>query len=285
MSFIEKPITIFSNQSSPEQNKKRKSDINTILTNIKTYCREQIGKEYAKESLEDRASKIYVLKNSKGEIRGFASVIIYNNSKNKYYYIDLICTAEYHKMKTRANIDKVSGKDLMNKIIEDAVKDKAQYIKLKAIESVISYYNIVFGFNFKNKVYNLEEKQKETNLIKELIKVQNESKKLKEEGITQRFLKSKREFIKAIEGYYTEADLRQRLATPNFSDKIENGFTMYKQLQNFTGKGKRKTRKVGKSRKIKSRKGKSRKGKSKKIKTRKGKSKKIKSRKRETRKI
>jgi len=224
-------IILYKNNKSGENTIVGNPYVTKIVTNAITYCHNQVGKQYVRESLEERADMVYISKNSRGEIRGFASVIIGKDTHNKtYYYIDLICNAKEHSMKLRSDISRIRASLLMNKIIYDAKKQKVKYIKLKALESVISYYNKLYGFNFKNKIYSRKEKQREAKVISELYHIIKESRITDNEKMIEDFIKSKREFIKAVEGYYTEEDRRERPTEIMFSDRIHNGFTMYKPL-------------------------------------------------------
>ena len=224
-------IILYKNNKFGENTIVENVDVRKIITNAVVYCHNQVGKQYIKESLEERADMVYISKNSRGEIRGFASVIIGKDTHNKtYYYIDLICNAKEHSMKLRSDISRIRASLLMNKIIYDAKKQKVKYIKLKALESVISYYNKLYGFNFKNKIYSRKEKQREAKVISELYHIIKESRITDNEKMIEDFIKSKREFIKAVEGYYTEEDRRERPTEIMFSDRIHNGFTMYKPL-------------------------------------------------------
>ena len=116
-----------------------------------TPCKGSIGPEFIYETLN---SCEYLIIHQKGnsfhrpEIFGFVCVNHYLDSNNKnYLYVDLICNNNIHHYNFRSK--SASGKSLLNAVNDLAKSDvvDAYYIKLSAIESVITYYwNLGYRF-------------------------------------------------------------------------------------------------------------------------------------------
>lgn len=124
----------------------------------KSLCMSDIKNDFLHDSLED-ADYLFVHTfqyDGYTEIRGFACVIHETNDEvdeeNDHLYLKLICNSKFHSMETRIQEGKTKrkGTDIMKEIIKLGEKLKAKYIKLDAIEGVISYYYNL-GFRFENR--------------------------------------------------------------------------------------------------------------------------------------
>ena len=75
-------------------------------------------------------------------LRGFSGIYIKEDKQgNKFFYIDVICNAPSSGKKLRkANIKK-RGKEIINLIEELAKAEKVNYIALRALDNVITYYH------------------------------------------------------------------------------------------------------------------------------------------------
>ena len=175
--------------------KKDKKDYNKFANEIlqigdKKLCNSDISKEFLEESLD--LSEYLFIHMFQGELRGFACVYK-DQYPQKHLYINLICNVKFHSMKTRntKELEKFSGKDLINSIIDLGKKLKVKYIELNAIKSVITYYYRL-GFGFKN-----SEDQPD-----DLIKRLNQAQQNKDEKSKERLLK--KIVGKHYDGFYNE---------------------------------------------------------------------------------
>ena len=145
--------------------------IRSIVKDSKTNCQDQIPREFTTEALLN-ADCIVVSKDTvgggPGSVRGFAALELHRydedefdggfshagdaTPKNKrnpqanfknYIYIDLICSALRPGVNTRdmteGDHEIASGKEMLRLIQKYAVEHGFKYIKLKALEHVISY--------------------------------------------------------------------------------------------------------------------------------------------------
>lgn len=114
----------------------------------KYICQGEINREFLEESL-DQSDYLFVhLFNN--EIRGIACVYV-DETPEKHLYVNLICNAKFHTMRTRlTGADKrVGGRNMIDEIKQLGEKLRVKYIKLNAIDNVISYYYSL-GFTFEN---------------------------------------------------------------------------------------------------------------------------------------
>ena len=121
-------------------------DIEKIGT--KYLCLDEINQEFLEESL-DNSNYLFVHLFGE-EIRGFACVYL-EEKPEKHLYVNLICNSKFHPMKTRMSGDakRLGGRNIMDEIKRLGEKLKVKYIKLNAINNVISYYYSI-GFRFEN---------------------------------------------------------------------------------------------------------------------------------------
>ncbi len=182
-----------------------------------------------------------------GSIRGFAFVNTINydvdpNEPLDNWYLNLICISPDIKPKTRAtanNSKKPSGKTLIERIQHDAaLVDKG--LKLRAIDSVITYYNKL-GFQLSREdgklIEHVEEKlenllviQKQLNLdkLKKINLTFEEKSKLETDKL--KIIMSGR-FMSAIPDYFTTLNKDGKEAT---KDLINEGFYMFSpKIQTF----------------------------------------------------
>lgn len=121
-------------------------DIEKIGT--KYLCLDEINREFLEESL-DVSNYLFVHLFGE-EIRGFACVYL-EDKPEKHLYVNLICNSKFHPMKTRMSGDakRFGGKNIIDEIKRLGEKLQVKYIKLNAINNVISYYYSI-GFRFEN---------------------------------------------------------------------------------------------------------------------------------------
>jgi len=135
----------------------------------RSLCMSDIKNDFLEESLEYADYLVIHTFQYDGytEIRGFACVIHENDDNDSHLYLKLICNSKFHSMETRIQEDKpkMKGMDIMNEIIKLGEKLEVKYIKLDAIENVISYYYNL-GFRFENREQG--EHVKERELVKQL---------------------------------------------------------------------------------------------------------------------
>ena len=109
-------------------------------------CREEVGDKFVEESLEQ--CDFLLLNIFSRRIIGFSTVLYTEDGKG--LYISLICNA---KPDTFMNIfnsqrgDPKSGKDMISTVITIARTEGLKYVKLRALNTVISYYHYL-GFTF-----------------------------------------------------------------------------------------------------------------------------------------
>ena len=144
--------------------KSLKREYPSLISNIDTFCRRDVGIVFGKESLE-KADIIIVLKDSGSKTpRGFMTVKTHKlswalkSSSNTedgvyfeapgYLYIDLICSAEASKVRTRSNKKSNSGIILL-KELDKFMRASPDFfaIGLRAIPTVISLYS-KYGWEF-----------------------------------------------------------------------------------------------------------------------------------------
>jgi len=109
-------------------------------------CSSEINNEFLEETLE--FSDYLFVHMHRNNIRGFACVD-YITSPERHLYISLICNVKHHSMQTRKTKKdvKYSGKHIIQRIVELGRKKRVKYIKLSAINKVITYYYHL-GFTF-----------------------------------------------------------------------------------------------------------------------------------------
>ena len=114
--------------------------------NCSELCREEVGNTFIEESLEQ--CDFLLLNIFSRKIIGFSTVLYTEDRKG--LYISLICNA---KPDTFMNIfnskrgDPKSGKDMISTVITIARTEGLKYVKLRALNTVISYYHYL-GFTF-----------------------------------------------------------------------------------------------------------------------------------------
>ena len=121
-------------------------NINQIKKNAeKRICQNKIGGGFISASL-DSCDYLFIHKYGE-DIRGFATVKKFIGDFGKeYLYIDLICNSVWG-METRSSEIRAGAKAIIDKVVEKGIELNVSYIKLNAIDSVISYYWRL-GFRF-----------------------------------------------------------------------------------------------------------------------------------------
>ena len=109
-------------------------------------CASEINYDFLEETLE--LSDYLIIHTHRNNVRGFACVD-YDTTPERHLYINLICNVKHHSMQTRKTKRdvKYSGKHIIQYIINMAKKKRVKYIKLSAINNVITYYYHL-GFTF-----------------------------------------------------------------------------------------------------------------------------------------
>ena len=114
-------------------------------------CYDDVGADFVRNALND--ADYLVLNIYEGNLIGFACVRYYQDSPSEptYYYIELICNRSAAPYDLRS-LDNVQDRRLGARAMIDIIEEKAReagckYVKLKAIEKVISYY-VNLGYIF-----------------------------------------------------------------------------------------------------------------------------------------
>ena len=213
-------------------------------------CQGEITSDFFRYA-KDSADILYAYLQD-GSIRGFAFVntINYDNDPSEpleNWYLNLICISPDIKPRTRAtanNSKKPSGKLLIEKIQEDAAQD-SKGLKLRAIDTVITYYNKL-GFKLSREdgkiIEHVDEKlssllaiQKQLNLfkLKKISLTPEEKTKLETDKL--KIITSGR-FMSAIPDYFTTLNKQGKEDT---IELINEGFYMLApKIQTFLSKSK-----------------------------------------------
>ena len=161
-------------------------------------CSSEINNDFLEETLE--LSDYLIVHMHRNNIRGFACVE-YDNQPERHLYINLICNVKHHSMQTRQTKKdvKYNGKHIIQYIIDMAKKKRVKYVKLSAINNVITYYyNLGFTFDSPNMVVDPH-----SDLIKKL----NEARKNSDEREKERILN--KIVGKYFKGFYSEKRQRE----------------------------------------------------------------------------
>ena len=183
-------------------------------------CQGSVGGDWVKEQLEKENVITHVLisfdsVNEKAlSPRGISMINI--DKKKKNIKIVLLCNSLMHKMKTRSETKKPTGKNLMTTVIALGNHMKFKTISLDAINDVVSYYAKVYGFDWIKKNTRGTDRKEE---IKQLAKISKQRAKNKEDvkdsDIGRRF-----GALGLKKGFYKEEDLREALPTQeDFEDE------------------------------------------------------------------
>lgn len=217
--------------------------VNSIVNNSNTYCSGKIGQDYAKQLVDVKKYPIPADANERviyigleGEIaRAFVIVTKYPD----HWYIDLICSAPTAGVNTRKMAllrslrEHVNGRKMLSRIAGDASGAGMKYIKLSALEGVITYYYSQ-GYRF---IQHCDGKGEPEWIQEEMTKLENAQKAVlnsnpdngeeqleKLEKEVKRIVTS-RDFQKQVLGVYAPQDLRTSVgAEPE--NPADNGYTM-----------------------------------------------------------
>ena len=86
-------------------------------------CSKQIDRDWVIDTLvDDEPSHVAIIIDGNNAIRGICIFNISGRGNNKSCYIHLICRAPVWRGKTRANVERKRGKDIMLDIMEFAKK-------------------------------------------------------------------------------------------------------------------------------------------------------------------
>lgn len=210
--------------------------INTIERNIETknikYCKGDVANDFVIYSLYNCD---YLFVNiSNDNIRGFACV----TQIDDYLYVDLICNLDYHPMTTRSEYEKFKGKDMISKIIEKGKELSLRHIKLKAIESVITYY-LYLGFKL---LHNPSSELGKKKLSDNLKALRSNEEHIKESAAIKIF--------KASSGKFYGDKQQQKISAETIGERTEDirseGIDMIYDLQEMGGKRKKRNKKTKK---------------------------------------
>tara|TARA_X000000950_G_scaffold167388_1_gene204429 strand:+ start:7205 stop:8068 length:864 start_codon:yes stop_codon:yes gene_type:complete len=186
-------------------------------------CQGSVGGDWVKEQLEKEnvITHVFLSFDTANEKtlspRGISMINI--DKKKKNIKIVLLCNSLMHKMKTRSETKKPTGKNLMTTIIALGNHMKFKTISLDAINDVVSYYAKVYGFDWIKKNTRGTDRKEE---IKQLAKISKQRAKNKEDvkdsDIGRRF-----GALGLKKGFYKEEDLREALPTQeDFEDEDDN---------------------------------------------------------------
>jgi len=219
-------------------------------------CNDKLQSDFVKQALQN--ANFIVINIHKGVLIGFACVMHYtiddirlkkNPDKDTYFYIELICNRLGPTISTRSDDehDHRVGAAAMIKVIEqEAIKRNCDYVKLNAIEEVISYYaKLQFHFPF------LDTDKKVTHaneLIQALRNAQTRNNITEANIIYARIVQNFYPgFYTKIQDSLTETNPTKRLQ--EIAEKVKDeGIPMIKYLDENTSGGKKK-RKKSKSKK------------------------------------
>ena len=161
-------------------------------------CSSEINKTFLQETLE--LSDYLIIHMHRNNIRGFACVD-YDKYPERHLYINLICNVKHHSMKTRKTKKdvKYGGKHIIQYVIDMAKKKRVKYVKLSAINNVITYYyHLGFVFDSPDMVG-----EPQVDLIRKL----NEAQENKDEREKERILN--KIVGKYFKGFYSEKRQRE----------------------------------------------------------------------------
>ncbi len=161
-------------------------------------CASEINKDFLQETLD--LSDYLIIHMHRNNLRGFACVD-YDTYPERHLYINLICNVKHHSMQTRKTKKdlKYSGKSIIQFVIDMAKKKRVKYVKLSAINNVITYYYHL-GF-----IFDSPDMIGETQA--ELIIQLNEAQKKKDEREKERILN--KIVGKYFKGFYSEKRQRE----------------------------------------------------------------------------
>lgn len=215
-----------------------KSLVNSIVNNSNTYCSGKIGQDYviqlAEGTLQEGATdRVMYIGFEDQTIRAFVIVTKYPD----YWYIDLICSAPTAGVNTRKMSllrslrENINGRKLLSQIATDATDAPGiKYIKLSALEGVITYYYSQ-GYRFIQHCDGKREPGWIANKMNELKAAQtailennypDEEEKLKE---AVNSILTSRGFLKQVPGVYAPQDLRTSVSAEP-ENPADNGYTM-----------------------------------------------------------
>jgi hypothetical protein len=210
--------------------------INFIKYNVESknikYCKGDVANDFVIDSLYNCH---YIFVNiSNDNIRGFACV----TQKDDYLYVNLICNLDYHPMTTRSEYEKFKGKDMISKIIEKGKELGLRHIKLKAIESVITYY-LYLGFKL---LHNPSSELGKKKLSANLKALRSKEEHIKESAAGKIF--------KASSGKFYGDKQQQKISAETIGERTEDirseGIDMIYDLQEMGGKRKKRNKKTKK---------------------------------------
>jgi len=195
-----------------------------------TICKSKIGNEFIHEAID--TSDYLFVNYTHTQIIGFAAINFYIDDDNKqYFYINLICN---NPSITLYNFPAFGGAVMLDKIEEMAKQEKCSYIKLNAVEDVITYYH-KFGYDFVNAKLSNYIKNGQDNIIHELYNAYKNNNKTMIDKLTKKIVQ------RYYPGYFTEktqSALGSVENTRRIEDQLDTGIPMIKYLINEpSGKG------------------------------------------------
>jgi len=177
-------------------------------------CYDDVGADFVRNALND--ADYLVINIYEGQLIGFACVRYYQDSPSQptYYYIELICnrTGPPYNLRSMDDVEdrRVGGSAMLREIEQKAREAGCAYVKLKAIEKVVSYY-AKFGYMFPGVIGDrrIEEAR---SLIDALRMAQEEGDKERANNIYQDIIR------KYYPGYYTQT-FQESLPFPDDPEK------------------------------------------------------------------
>ncbi len=127
-----------------------KAIISNLFGSLNTFCNNQISKEFLRTLLRgDHPSNYLIIARDESSMHGLQSIrgFVILTDDDDYLKIDLICRAPGFKGNLKQDINNPSGKELLEVVEQLAHHLNKSYIKLDALDSVITYYTR-FGYEF-----------------------------------------------------------------------------------------------------------------------------------------
>jgi len=176
----------------------------------KNLCFNEVSDEFIEHCSEN--SDYLICHTFDNVIRGFSYLTLHSNPK--HLYIDLICNSKFHSMNRRSisRAIKYSGKNIIEAIINFGKTLKVKYVKLSAIEKVISFY---YKLNFRF----IDSSNTNTAFLEELRLAQSSNNETAKEKVLNKIIG------KYYKGFYNEA-FQSKLGKEKKVEAMDDGIPM-----------------------------------------------------------
>jgi len=198
--------------------------VKSLAIHGNAFSQESVTFGFVKDAILE--SNILLISFIRGNPRGFVAIKkLVDNTKRQYLYIDLLCNSKRPGVKTRGSIGLpiISGKDLLYQVSKIANEYGCHYIKLSALQDVITYY-----YKYGYKLIKQENKPFMDKYMSDLYIAKKKDDQEKVDEILRR-----RVFKNALHGIYTIPDIRLTY-DPDldiYDEAIDFGFTMILHLK------------------------------------------------------